>query len=109
MCASLAELLAAAEPRVTGRVTAVVGLSVTASGINASVGELVRIGTEPDVTYAEVVALDGDKVHCLPLAGVAGIGLGSPVSGTGRPLTVPVGPQLRGRVLDGLGRPMDGG
>jgi flagellum-specific ATP synthase len=106
---TLSDLLAAAEPLVTGRVTAVVGLSVTATGISASVGELVRIGTEPAVIEAEVVALDGDKVHCLPLGPVTGIGLGSPVTGTGRPLTVPVGPQLRGRVLDGLGRPMDGG
>jgi flagellum-specific ATP synthase len=106
---TLNDLLVAAEPLVTGRVTAVVGLSVTVAGITASVGELVRIGTGEDSTMAEVVALDGDKVHCLPLGSVSGIGLGSPVSGTGRPLTVPVGPQLRGRVLDGLGRPMDGG
>jgi flagellum-specific ATP synthase len=106
---TLSELLAAAGPRVTGRVTAVVGLSVTATGVTACVGDLVRIGTEPGAVDAEVVALDGQRVHCLPLGRVSGIGLGSPVIGTGRPLTVPVGPRLRGRVLDGLGRPMDGG
>jgi flagellum-specific ATP synthase len=106
---TLGDLLALAAPLVTGRVIAVVGLSVTVTGVSACVGELVRIGAEPDAMSAEVVAMDGEKVHCLPLGGVAGIGLGSPVVGTGRPLTVPVGPQLRGRVLDGLGRPMDGG
>ncbi len=56
-----------------------------------------------------MVALDGDRACCLPLGPVAGIGAGSPVMATGAPLTVPVGDALRGRVLDGLGRPMDGG
>ena len=46
---------------------------------------------------------------CLPLGPLAGIGAGSPVVSTGGPLRVPVGDGLRGRILDGLGRPMDGG
>jgi flagellum-specific ATP synthase len=105
----LDELLAAARPRVTGRVISVVGLSVAVSGIAARVGDLVRIGTGPRAVVAEVVALDRDRISCLPLGPVAGIGAGSPVSATGGPLTVPVGAALRGRVLDGLGRPLDGG
>jgi flagellum-specific ATP synthase len=105
----LSAAVAAARPRLTGKVTAVVGLSVTVSGIDARVGELVQIGTGPDAVVAEVVALDRDRIGCLPLGPVTGIGTGSPVTGTGGPLTVPVGPLLRGRVLDGLGRPLDGG
>jgi flagellum-specific ATP synthase len=46
---------------------------------------------------------------CLPLGTLAGISCGTSVSATGGPLLVPVGAQLRGRVLDGLGRPIDGG
>jgi flagellum-specific ATP synthase len=105
----IAGATAAARPRLTGQVTAVVGLSVAVCGIAARVGELVRIGTGPDAVVAEVVALDRDRISCLPLGPVTGIGTGSQVTGTGGPLTTPVGAMLRGRVLDGLGRPLDGG
>nr|BFE65567.1 flagellar protein export ATPase FliI [Dactylosporangium thailandense] len=101
----------AAHPRVTGRVVSIVGLSVTVAGVEGSVGDLVEIG-DPQrgaVVPAEVVSLNGDRLACLPLGPLAGIGTGSPVSSTGAPLQIPVGPQLRGRILDGLGRPMDNG
>jgi flagellum-specific ATP synthase len=99
----------AAQPQVVGRVSAVVGLSVTVTGVPGRVGDLVRIGTGPDAVPAEVVAVDGERVNCLPLGSLSGIGAGAPVVSTGSPLRVPVGAALRGRVLDGLGRPMDGG
>jgi flagellum-specific ATP synthase len=102
-------LLRAARPQVVGRVSAVVGLSVTVTGVPGRVGDLVRIGTGPAAVPAEVVAVDGERVNCLPLGSLAGIGAGAPVVSTGSPLRVPVGAALRGRVLDGLGRPMDGG
>jgi len=105
----LDSLLAAARPRVLGKVTAVVGLSVTVAGVPGRVGDLVIIGTGPDAVPAEVVAVNGERVNCLPLGSLSGIGAGAPVLATGAPLRIPVGPALRGRVLDGLGRPMDGG
>lgn len=105
----LASAVTAAGPRVVGRVTAVVGLSVTVSGMPGRIGELIHIGTGDDRMAAEVVAISGDRLTCLPLGPLTGVGAGSPALGTGAPLTIPVGPQLRGRVLDGLGRPMDGG
>ena len=101
----------AARPRVTGRVSSIVGLSITVSGVAGRVGDLVEID-DPEragVVPAEVVSIDGDRLVCLPLGPLTGIGTGSPVVSTGSPLRIPVGPQLRGRVLDGLGRPMDGG
>jgi flagellum-specific ATP synthase len=101
------EVLAAARPEITGRVTSVVGLSVSVAGLGARVGDLVRIGDGRDAVLAEVAALDGGSLRCLPLGSLHGIGTGSPVADTGGPLQVPVGPGLRGRVLDGLGRPMD--
>jgi flagellum-specific ATP synthase len=96
-------------PQVCGQVTGAVGLRVTVSGIGARVGDLLRIGAGADLILAEVAALDGDRLSCLPLGQIAGIGTGSPVVNTGGPLRITVGEQLRGRILDGLGRPMDGG
>src|SRR6185369_9893848 len=99
----------AARPLARGKVTGAVGLRVTVSGLEARVGDLLRMGDGPDAVLAEVAALDGEKLSCLPLGPLAGIGAGTPVTSTGGPLRVPVGPDLRGRILDGLGRPMDGG
>jgi flagellum-specific ATP synthase len=101
--------LMAARPQVSGRVTGAVGLRVTVSGVDANVGDLLRIGDGPDAVLAEVSALDGERLACLPLGPIAGMGAGTPAYSTGGPLRVAVGPDLRGRILDGLGRPMDGG
>jgi flagellum-specific ATP synthase len=99
----------AARPQVSGRVTGAVGLRVTVSGVDANVGDLLRIGDGPEAVLAEVSALDGERLACLPLGPIAGMGAGTPAYSTGGPLRVAVGPDLRGRILDGLGRPMDGG
>jgi flagellum-specific ATP synthase len=105
----LAAARQAAGPRVTGRVSAIIGLSITVAGVDGRVGDLVEIGAPGSAVPAEVVSIDGDRLACLPLGALTGIGNGSPVRGTGSPLRIAVGPQLRGRILDGLGRPMDGG
>ncbi|MGI5236662.1 FliI/YscN family ATPase [Dactylosporangium sp. CA-139066] len=107
----LAAATQAAHPRVSGRVVSIVGLSVTVAGVEGRVGDLVEIGDPATggVVPAEVVSIAGDRLACLPLGPLSGIGAGSPVTSTGAPLQIAVGPQLRGRVLDGLGRPMDGG
>ncbi|MFI7596951.1 FliI/YscN family ATPase [Actinoplanes sp. NPDC049681] len=99
----------AAQPLTRGKVTGAVGLRVTVGGVDARVGDLLQIGEGDEVVYAEVAALDGDRLSCLPLGPIAGLGTGSPVVSTGGPLRISVGPDLRGRILDGLGRPMDGG
>ncbi|MEV4636035.1 FliI/YscN family ATPase [Actinoplanes sp. NPDC049548] len=101
--------LTAARPLSRGKVTGAVGLRVTVSGLDARVGDLLQIGEGDEAVFAEVAALDGERLSCLPLGPIAGLGTGSPVVSTGGPLRVPVGPDLRGRILDGLGRPMDGG
>ena len=99
----------AAAPLSRGKVTGAVGLRVTVSGLQARVGDLLKIGEGDETVYAEVAALDGDRLSCLPLGPITGLGTGSSVVSTGGPLRVAVGPDLRGRILDGLGRPMDGG
>ena len=101
--------VSAAQPLSRGKVTGAVGLRITVSGLSARVGELLRIGDDDHAVLAEVAAIDGDRLSCMPLGPIAGMSTGSPVVSTGGPLRVAVGPDLRGRILDGLGRPMDGG
>ncbi|MEV4707747.1 FliI/YscN family ATPase [Actinoplanes sp. NPDC049316] len=101
--------LTAAQPLTRGKVTGAVGLRVTVSGLEARVGDLLQMGEGDEAVLAEVAALDGERLSCLPLGPIAGLSTGTPVVSTGGPLRVAVGPDLRGRILDGLGRPMDGG
>ncbi len=110
---SLAERLDAAKlaarPRTTGRVRSVVGLSVTVEGVQAAIGEAVALARPGGELIAEVVAIDDDGLVCMPLGELAGIRAGAAVEITPGRLSVPVGDALRGRVLDALGRPIDGG
>lgn len=78
------------------------------SGLDAAVGDLVEIDGQPAV-LAEVVASGPRGLVCLPLGSTTGLTTGSNVRTAGGPLRIRVGEQLRGRVLDGLGRPIDGG
>jgi len=101
----------AAQPRLVGEVVEVRGLSVVVRGLSVRVGDLVLIG--PDEVPAEVVAVHlGADSHplatCLPMGIMNGIGAGARVVATGGAMRISVGEQLLGRVLDGLGRPMDG-
>jgi flagellum-specific ATP synthase len=105
----LASLRELARPRSYGYVNRVVGLSVTVSGLTGRIGDLLAIGDRAaGPMLAEVVAVDEHECTCLPLGEMAGIGNGDRATSTGGPLLVGVGAQLRGRVLDGLGKPLDG-
>ncbi len=96
--------------RVRGRVREVTGLVVRASVPKAAVGELVQIRLrDGSIMPAEVVGFEGEAVVLFPLGDVAGIGPSAEVESTGEPLSIQCGTQLLGRVLDGLGRPIDGG
>src|SRR5690606_33457991 len=61
-----------------------------------------------DSMLAEAVAASDDVVRCMPLAATDGLRAGMPVRATGGALRVPVGAGLLGRVLNGLGEPIDG-
>ena len=101
----LAAARAAARPQRVGRVSSAVGLGLTVRGLDAAVGEIVSVGDgRTDASnLAEVVATTPDGVRCMPLGRLTGITTGTPVRSTGRPLLVPTGTGLFGRVLDGLG------
>ncbi|MGX1693991.1 FliI/YscN family ATPase [Microbacterium keratanolyticum] len=102
-------VLHAAAPERSGTVKAVVGLGVEVLGLDAAVGDRVQIessGQRP--VDAEVVAVDGASARCMPLGPVDGITARARVRHGGAALQVPTGAALLGRVLDGLGRPIDG-
>ena len=105
----LSRARAAARPQLTGIVTGAMGLTLTVEGVSAAVGDLVEVTTGPKPLLAEVVAVGRDRLTCMPLGDLSGVRSGARVRATGMPLQVPVGEALLGRVLDGLGRPMDGG
>ncbi len=105
----LRRALEAAAPQRVGAVSQIVGLSIDVTGISGAVGDLVSIESARDEpTVAEVVAITPRALRCMPLGSVHGLRVGMQVRATGSPLMTPTGPQLLGRVLDGLGRPIDG-
>ncbi|MGC8832581.1 MAG: flagellar protein export ATPase FliI [Armatimonadota bacterium] len=93
-----------------GRVEEAVGLLVQSSGPPVRIGEICRIRTSSSSQpmLAEVVGFRGERVMLMPMGDLSGIQPGSVVEATGRSLQIPVGPGLVGRILDGLGRPIDG-
>jgi ATP synthase in type III secretion protein N len=106
---AFARLERAAPRREAGRVVEVTGLVVRATVPGIRVGDLCQIDASGARVDAEVVGFRGDEAVLMPLGELAGLGPDALVTTTGRPLTVGVGAGLLGRVLDGLGRPIDGG
>lgn len=98
-------VLDAARPERSGVVSRIIGLSIEVRGIAAAVGDLVTIGGEVD---AEVVAAERGALRCMPLSVTTGLRVGDRATVASGRLPVPVGSSLLGRVIDGLGRPMDG-
>ncbi|OGV48953.1 MAG: EscN/YscN/HrcN family type III secretion system ATPase [Lentisphaerae bacterium GWF2_52_8] len=96
--------------RATGSITKLVGLTLESAGPICSVGDLVSIqGATRNAHFAEVVGFRDDRVLLFPLDNIDGVRSGDRVILVNEGFTIPVGPELLGRVLDGLGRPVDGG
>ena len=97
--------------KMSGKVTQVVGLVIESKGPNVSLGELCYIKSRfPNVEPipAEVVGFREGLVLLMPIGEMQGIGPGCEVLSAQKTLRVKVGMELLGRVLDGLGNPMDG-
>jgi flagellar protein export ATPase FliI len=104
------DLLDQASPvEVRGRVTEVTGLVMKAYVPGARIGDLCLINSpyQKAPVAAEVVGFREGQVFLMPLGDMEGIGLDSEVVNTNRPLSVKVGPELLGRILNGLGQPID--
>ena len=106
---ALSTLAATDSVAVTGRVRALVGLTIRASIPGVRVGEVVEIlRRDQGPLLAEVVGFELDDATLLPLGDARGVGPDLPVRPTGRPFAIQASDALRGRVIDGLGQPIDG-
>lgn len=96
--------------KLRGFVDRIIGLIIESVGPMVSVGEKCYIKTPgiKELRIAEVVGFRDNKILLMPLDTIYGIGPGSEVIASGEQFTVPVGPGLLGRVLDGFGNPIDG-
>ena len=103
-----AATLANTDPiRVNGRVTQVVGLLIEATGPQNPVGDVCHIVTPGGPLPCEIVGFRRGSVLLMPLIHTEGIRQGSEVIPTGTPLTAPAGDEMLGRMIDGLGFPID--
>ena len=95
----------------SGRVVQIVGLIIESIGPAVSVGDLCQIENPEngEKVRAEVVGFRDNRTLLMPLGSLSGITPGSIVISTGEQLKIPVGDELIGRVLGGLGQPIDGG
>jgi len=96
--------------RTSGRVTQVLGLTIQAIGLDCQIGEVCEINTsDSEPIMAEVVGFQEERVLLMPLGDMQGIQPGSAVFPASKAFRAPVGMPLLGRVLDGLGQPIDSG
>ena len=96
-------------PLVEGRLTRMVGLTLEAVGVQASVGARCLVKSAGgDSIEAEVVGFAGDRIYLMPIGTLRGIGPDARVIPTGAVYEAPVGDALLGRVIDGGGTPLDG-
>ncbi len=105
------EILAVPAVARTGKVMEVVGTVIKVSGLDVTLGELCELRSPDGVLLqrAEVVGFTRDVALLSPFARLEHVSRATQVIGLGRPLSIQVGDQLLGRVLDGLGEPIDGG
>ena len=104
-----AKLAAVSTIRPLGRVVAVTGLALRFTLPGVRVGDVVHVKRRGGPLACEVVGFDAGGAVGMALGKLAGVGLDDEVESTGEPLTVRASARLLGRVVDGLGRVIDGG
>ncbi|POB71926.1 flagellum-specific ATP synthase FliI, partial [Vibrio vulnificus] len=86
----------------------VVGLTLEATGCRAPIGSLCLVETMTGQMEAEVVGFSGDNLFLMPSEQIGGILPGAKVTPLTSESGLPVGMELLGRVIDGVGNPLDG-
>lgn len=94
---------------VRGSLRAVTGLALEVALPGARIGDLVAVGRRSGPLLAEVVAFREERLICLPYGTIEDLGPGDPVEPAAAAAGLPCSDALLGRVIDGFGRPLDGG
>lgn len=94
--------------KINGKISRIVGLTVESIGPDAFLGEICRLKLDSKKPLCEVVGFRDGRVLLMPLEDLSGAKHGTVIYKTGKRLDVAVCDEMRGRVLDGLGRPIDG-
>ncbi|MEC7941119.1 MAG: flagellar protein export ATPase FliI [Pseudomonadota bacterium] len=95
-------------PVASGKLVRVVGLTLEATGCKAPIGSLCLVETMSGQMEAEVVGFSGDNLFLMPSEQITGILPGARVTPMTSESGIPVGMELLGRVIDGVGNPLDG-
>ncbi|ELX8648594.1 flagellar protein export ATPase FliI [Vibrio vulnificus] len=95
-------------PVASGKLVRVVGLTLEATGCRAPIGSLCLVETMTGQMEAEVVGFSGDNLFLMPSEQIGGILPGAKVTPLTSESGLPVGMELLGRVIDGVGNPLDG-
>ncbi|MEZ8628088.1 flagellar protein export ATPase FliI [Vibrio splendidus] len=95
-------------PIASGKLVRVVGLTLEATGCKAPIGSLCLVETMSGQMEAEVVGFSGDNLFLMPSEQITGILPGARVTPVTTESGIPVGMELLGRVIDGVGNPLDG-
>ena len=97
--------------RHVGEVTQIIGLIIESNGPPSSIGDLCHIHTSKNTPplWTEVVGFRDEIVLLMPYGELGGLKPGARVVNTGKAMEISVGPSLMGRVLNGLGQPIDNG
>ncbi|MGN1281017.1 MAG: flagellar protein export ATPase FliI [Succinivibrio sp.] len=96
------------EPVLSGRLTRVVGLTLEAVGIKVPLGQRCRIDTAKGPMLAEVVGFSGQTTYLMPTTEIIDVQNGDRVTPVSNNDNYPYGLHLLGRVVDGIGNPIDG-
>ncbi|WP_136680263.1 flagellar protein export ATPase FliI [Neptunomonas sp. XY-337] len=96
-------------PTIEGKITRLIGLTIEAVGLQVAVGDncLIHVSDTQNIE-AEVVGFSGDRIYLMPLQPVEGLSAGAKVTPLGAERNVPLGDNLLGRILNGVGEPLDG-
>ena len=95
-------------PTVSGKLVRVVGLTLEAIGCSAAVGSICSVETNDGFIDAEVVGFSDERLFLMPSERLTGVLPGAKVIPQSKTQGIPVGMELLGRVLDGIGNPIDG-
>jgi len=103
-----ARLAATATLRPVGRVIGVTGLALRCALPGVRIGDVILVRRRGEPLACEIVGFEGGEAIAMALGALGGVGPDDEVEGTGGPLVVRASDALLGRVVDGLGRPIDG-